>query len=78
MVTEITVMRCRCDRCGNSWTSEREEPPRRCPGCQSREWNGKKQLVRSHVNEISFPAPRTQGRPKVYAGGVGICLDDLD
>jgi hypothetical protein len=75
MVTSITAMRCTCDRCGNSWVSFKDTPPLRCPNCQSREWNGVKLYLRSHVNEIRLPAPRTGGRPKVYACG-RICLDD--
>lgn len=79
MVTEtvITAHHCTCDKCGYSWLSFKDTPPLRCQNdqCGTREWNGKKQ--RSHVNEIRLPAPRTGGRPKVYAGG-RICLDDLD
>lgn len=79
LTTTVPARLCTCDKCGYSWVLYEGNPPIRCASktCRTREWNGKKQQVRSHVNEIKLPAPRSGGRPKIYVGGGdGICLDD--
>jgi hypothetical protein len=57
---------CTCERCIFEWLSLTSQPPQFCrnPECRSKEWNGKKHQVRSHVHEIKLPAPRTGGRPR--------------
>lgn len=71
MISDITIQAklCRCEKCGHSWVSMSNRPPRHCRNrkCRSREWNGKKQEVRSHRNEIKLPAPRQAGRPRLIA-----------
>ena len=68
MICRITIPAtlCQCDKCGHSWTSYGDAPPKNCRNqkCRSREWNGKKLLLQSHVNEIKLPSPRKGGRPK--------------
>lgn len=63
---KIDAMQCTCEVCGHEWVSTGKQLPECCanPKCRSRQWNGKKRLVKSHVNEIKFPAPRKGGRPK--------------
>lgn len=39
IVEETKVLSCVCDRCGESWTTNRPEPPKVCPRCKSRNWN---------------------------------------
>jgi hypothetical protein len=58
-----------CEKCLTEWLSLTVQAPQFCRNlaCRSRNWNGKKQLRRSHVNEILLPPPRTSGRPKTYA-----------
>lgn len=75
MVRTITATQAVCDSCNYSWTVE-DELPLRCPSCRTRAWNRPKQQARSHVSEIAFPAPRSQGRPKAQSGS--ICLDDAE
>jgi hypothetical protein len=71
VIRDVTIpaRECRCDKCGHSWISIGESVPTHCRNrnCRSREWNGKKQEVRSHRNEIKLPAPRSSGRPKHIA-----------
>jgi hypothetical protein len=65
----VPVKRCLCEVCLAEWLILSDKLPRFCRNlaCRSRWWNGKKQLRRSHVNEIVLPSPRTSGRPKTYA-----------
>lgn len=66
--TTVPAKECKCDKCGHMWkVYDGGKLPTWCRSCRSREWNGKKQQVQSHVHEIKLPAPRTGGRPKTVA-----------
>ncbi|MGA7314757.1 MAG: hypothetical protein WBX22_12380 [Silvibacterium sp.] len=62
----VPVKRCLCEVCLTEWLVPTDQLPMFCRNlaCRSRNWNGKKQLRRSHVNEIVLPSPHTRGRPK--------------
>jgi len=71
MIRIVQAQQCVCDKCDHEWIIPAEAtPPVNCANqkCRTREWNGKKQQIRSHRNEIKFPAPRTGGRPKTITG----------
>jgi len=45
-----------CDLCPHVWVSLAKKPPQECPGCGSREWNGKKIKGRTQL-AIVLPKP---------------------
>jgi hypothetical protein len=65
----IPVNHCLCEVCLSEFILLSDQLPKFCRNltCRSLNWNGKKQLRRSHVNEIVLPSPRTSGRPQTYA-----------
>jgi len=38
-VEKITVLKCKCERCGHEWITRTEEMPKVCPKCKSPYWN---------------------------------------
>ena len=71
MIEETTVLveHCLCEVCLSEWLHPNDKLPEFCRNmvCRSRNWNGLKPRRRSHVDEISFPAPRRAGRPRASA-----------
>jgi hypothetical protein len=63
--TTIPAKLCKCEKCGHEWTQTDGKLPQHCRNqdCKSREWNGKKKQLQSHIHEIKLPAPRKGGRP---------------
>jgi hypothetical protein len=65
----VPSQRCQCEVCGHEWVFPgMGSPPRWCANqeCRSREWNGVKKHMQSHVDEIELPGPRKRniGRPR--------------
>ena len=59
---KIEVFECRCEQCGHGvekpWYSFGEQPPRHCPKCGSREWDGKKVKRKPQAKpKIALPKP---------------------
>src|SRR4030066_1133492 len=40
MIELVQVYRATCNQCGKSWLPRGEQPPRWCPRCHSRRWDG--------------------------------------
>jgi len=38
-IEEITVMKCKCERCGHKWITRKKEMPKVCPKCKSPYWD---------------------------------------
>jgi hypothetical protein len=74
--TTIPATECRCEVCGHEWTQTDGKIPTHCRKCRSREWNGKKQFVQSHVHEIKLPAPRNISETKNKARNTALFDDE--
>jgi predicted Zn-ribbon and HTH transcriptional regulator len=37
----MTIVHCKCAKCGYSWWPRNEDRPKMCPKCKTKKWEGK-------------------------------------